>query len=93
MKNIDKIKSKSIDKFAEWLDQYCYFENSPWTIWWNNKYCNNCPSVTGKYEDSDRELEFAWCELYGKCKFFQDIDTTPNSMQIVKMWLESEDTE
>ena len=91
MKNVDKIKSKSIDEFAKWLDKYCSFEDSPWVSWWNDKYCNNCPSEIGKFEDSDREVEFAWCELHDKCRFFQDMDCVPNSVQMVKMWLESEE--
>ena len=91
MRNIDKIKSKSFDEFAKWLDQYCSFEDSLWVKWYNDKYCNNCPSEIGKFEGSDREIEFCWCELYDKCKFFQDMEESPNSLEMIKMWLESEE--
>ena len=90
MKLIDKFKSKNIDELAAWLDKYCYFEYAPWINWREDNYCNNCPSEIGKYEDSDREMEFAWCELNDKCKFFSDMDSTPDSKQVIKMWLESE---
>ena len=91
MKNVDKIKSKNIDELAEWLDTYCYSEDAPWLKWWNDKYCNNCPAEIGKYVGSDKEMEFAWCELHDKCKFFQDMDGVPSCKDIAKMWLEIEE--
>lgn len=91
MKNVDKIKSKSINDFAKWLDKYCSFEDSPWVKWWNDKYCNKCPSEIGKIEGSDREIEFSWCELHNKCRFFPDMNENVSSEQILKMWLESEE--
>ena len=90
MKVFDKFKSKNIDELAAWLDKYCNFEYAPWITWWEDNYCNNCPTEIGKYEDSDREIEFCWCELHDKCKFFPDMDSTPDSKQVIKMWLESE---
>ena len=90
MKVIDKLKSQTVDEFIDWLDEYCRFEGSPWIQWWNENYCSKCPAMIGKYEDSDRELEFSWCELHDKCKFFPDMDEVPDSKQIIRMWLESE---
>lgn len=90
MKVFDKFKSKNIDELAAWLDKYCNFEYAPWINWWEDNYCNKCPSEIGKHEDSDREMEFCWCELNDKCKFFPDMDSTPDSKQVIKMWLESE---
>ena len=91
MKNVDKIKSKSIDDFAKWLDQHCFFEDSPWMKWWNDKYCSKCPAEIGKSPIYAGEIEFSWCELHNKCRFFQDMDKNVSSEQIVKMWLESEE--
>lgn len=90
MKVIDKLKSKTMNEFIDWLDEYCRFEDSPWIQWWNKNYCSKCPAIKSKYEDSDRELNFAWCELHDKCKFFPDMDEAPDSKQIIRMWLESE---
>ena len=91
MKNIDMIKSKNIDELAEWLDRNCYSEYAPWVQWWNYNYCNKCPSEIGKVEDFDGEIEFCWCELNdNKCKFFPDMDSVPDSKQVIKLWLESE---
>ena len=92
MRNVDKIKSKSLDEFAEWLDEHCMYEDSPWAQWFDNNYCSKCPSEIGKYTDSNVDLEFSWCELNDyKCKFFPDMESTPDSKQVIKMWLESEE--
>ena len=91
MKVIDKLKSKNIDELAEWFDEKCSSEYSPWHQWFDNNYCGNCPSEIGKYEDSNREIEFCWCELNdNKCRFFPDMNSVPDSKQVIKMWLESE---
>ena len=94
MKVIDKLKSKNIDEFAAWLDEHCWIDNAPWIQWFDNTYCDKCPSEIGKYEDSNVEIEFCWCEVNdNKCKFFPDMDSTPDSKQVIKMWLESENEE
>lgn len=90
MRRIDKIKSLSLDKFADWLDKYGMFEDSPWLNWWNETYCNNCKSEIVRVVENGREMECAWCEIYDKCKFFQDMKSAPDTKQIIKMWLEGE---
>ena len=91
MRVIDKIKSMNIDELAEWLDVYGQFENSPWINQFNENYCSKCEPVKGRYEDSDRELDFSWCELHDKCKFFPNMDSAPDTKQMIKMWLESDE--
>lgn len=86
----DDIKSKSVDKFAEWLDKYGMFDNSPWMEWFDKKYCNKCEPVMCRYKDSKSEIPCSWCELENKCKFFPNLDHTPDNKDIIKMWLESE---
>ena len=90
MRVIDEFKLKTIDEFIDWLDEYCIFDSAPWVQWFDENYCNKCPFIKGKYEDSDRELEFAWCELHDKCKFFPDMNGIVDSKYMIKMWLESE---
>ena len=81
----EKFKSKNIDELAEWLDEYCMFDDAPWIHWWDKNYCNNCDGI---WDDINC---YAWCELNDdKCKFFQDMDYMPDNKQIIKMWLESE---
>ncbi len=92
----EKFQLMDIEKLSEWLDKNGQFDSSPWMNWWNECYCNKCPSETGYITDFGGEYEwqtpceFAWCELHDKCKFFQNMDEVPDNKEIIKMWLESE---
>lgn len=90
MNNFEKLKSMSVDELAEWLDKNGIIDNSPWMEDFNKKYCNNCESVMCKYEDGNREFPCSYCEIYDKCKFFNELNEVPNNKEIIKMWLESE---
>lgn len=85
----EKIMSMTIDEFAEWFDKYCTYDDDLCINWWNDNYCRKCEPEIGHYKGSDREIEFSWCELHNKCRFFQDMDSMPNRLQTVKLWLES----
>ena len=88
----DKFKSMNIDEFAEWLDEYGMFDNSPWMRWFDQKYCKNCEDIMCKYEDGTKEFTCSWCEVNGKCKFFLDLDKSPENKEIIKMWLSDANT-
>jgi hypothetical protein len=96
MNNFEFLKSLSIDELAAWLDKYCNFDHSPWSDWFANKYCANCESIKCKYKDTENvlgfspytgEIECAYCELENKCRFFPDLDDTPDNLTTIKMWL------
>ena len=86
----EKIKEMNIDEFAKWFDKHCTHDDDPCIKWWNDIYCSQCETVMARYDGSDRDMEFAWCEIYGKCRFFQDMEETPNTLEMTKLWLESE---
>lgn len=90
MTYFDILKSMDIHQFAEWLDENCRFDDSPWIAWWDAKYCKNCEPIMCCYKGSNREFPCSWCEIEHNCKFFQNIDEVPNNKEIIKMWLESE---
>lgn len=90
MTKFDSIQSKNIDEFAEWLDEHGAYDYSSWMKWWDENYCLKCPTQIAYVKEFDKECECAWCELNGKCKFFQELDDIPNNKQIIKMWLETE---
>jgi len=97
MKNIDKIKNMSIKELAEFLDNIG-FEGAPWAEWFENKYCNNCESVIVKTSENaiipNESQECCYCEVnHGKCKFFQDKELAPNSIEMLLLWLEAESEE
>lgn len=85
----ENLKAKNIDELVDWLDEYCDFDFAPWWKWWDDNYCNKCEGEVAYVSELDKDLEFAWCELNDKCKYFQNMDNAPNTKQIIKMWLES----
>ena len=104
MTNFERLKAMPIDELAEWLDENGLFDGSPWMNWFDKTYCDKCESIKCKYKDveqlygfdnesSEREIECAYCEVYGKCKFFDEIDDIPNNLAIIKLWLKEEATE
>ena len=34
--------------------------------------------------------ECVYCEVYGNCRFLQEMDDLPDSKETIKMWLEAE---
>ena len=90
MNNFEKLKSLNICELAEWIDKHFAFDSAPSMVWFDKKYCLNCPAIMAKYEGCDRELPFSYCELNKKCKFFSEMSKVPDSLEITKLWLESE---
>lgn len=90
MTQFEKLKAMNIDEMVDWLDENGRFDSSPWTQWWDSHYCNNCPTETAFVPDYGREMQFAWCELRDKCKFFSGLPNIPDNKDIIRMWLEIE---
>jgi len=86
----DSAKSKNIDELVEWLDKNGAYDYTPWDKWFDRTYCKKCEAVKDYVDYLHGEHEFCWCELHNKCRFFQDMDRTPNRKQVIKLWLESE---
>lgn len=91
MTYFEKIKSKDIDELSEWLSRQTQWEASPWSMWWDAKYCKNCESIRAFVPYLNGEHECSYCELNDKCRFFQELDEVPNNEETIKMWLESEE--
>ena len=89
MTNLERIKSMNVDELSNWLNLWDTWEGSPWENWWNENYCSKCKSVMVQVKDSDLKIPCGWCEVNGKCKYFQELDDIPSIKQITKMWLES----
>lgn len=80
----EDLKSKNIDEFAKWFEENCLHDDDPCIRWFNETYCKDCEDV-----DKDGE-ECAYCELNGKCRYFNDMDSMPDNRQTIKLWLKSE---
>ena len=102
MTNLEKIKNMPIDELADWLDKNSMFDNSPWMNLFNEKYCAKCESIKCKYVDAEEKLGFSpyarysgevecsYCEIYGKCRFFENLEDVPDNKEMIKMWFEEE---
>ena len=86
----EKIKSMSIDEFAEWFDEHCAHDTDPCIDWWNDTYCKNCEPEIEEGFIVGGTVEYAWCELHGKCKYFKKLKEIPSNLDIIKMWLSLE---
>ena len=100
MTNFDKLKNMTIDDLAEFIDANGMYDNTPWMNWWNNTYCDKCPSLKLTSEEAQDKLgiipflnetyECAYCEVYDKCKYFPELEEEPSMQDIIKMWLEAD---
>lgn len=91
MNNFSVFQTKNIDELADWLDKHGAYDNSIWGEWFDKNYCSKCePVKVEEFEGRSWCDEYAWCEVNGKCKHFQELDMIPSNKQVVKMWLESE---
>lgn len=102
MTKFESIKSKNIDKLAEWLDKYGQYDDSAWSKWFDKTYCQKCEAVAmpreeyariigWDYSDYSGGIICNYCEVNNKCRYFQDMDEMPNNKEIIKMWLETEE--
>ena len=85
----ESVPFNNINKLAEWLDKYTG-DDCAWINWFDRKYCKQCDGVS---IDGDSYGDYGWCEIHGKCKYFPEMDEAPNCVQIIKIWLESEDND
>jgi hypothetical protein len=91
-----------LDQLTEWLDKNGMFDNSPWLNSFTEKYCSKCESIKCKYADAEEKLGFylyarcsgevecVYCELYNRCRFFENLEDVPDNKEMIKMWLEEE---
>lgn len=80
----------NIDEFAKWLNENCG-DDAAWILWYDKNYCKECACVNINGEESfDYDADYAYCEIYKKCRFFPDMNEVPDCLEIVKMWLNSE---
>ena len=92
MTNYEKIKSMSKDELARFLDDIA-IDEAPWNKAFDEHFCKDCPAVKANMEQPDGtpgiEMSFAWCEVFGYCKFFSQLDDTPSHLDVLKWWLNS----
>lgn len=92
MRMIDKIQSMNIFEMTDWLMEYVELYSAPWTKWFDENYCKKCYAEIIKNAYSDKLMEYSYCELNGKCRFFEDMDYDDvlDDKRVIRMWLNSE---
>lgn len=74
MTNADRIRSMSDEELAEFLDQIAYARETPWSIPFQKKICNNCPTTTCTVEGYHHPMELNECDFAdGECPHGSDI--------------------
>lgn len=72
--NADRIRSMSDEELAEFLDQIAYARETPWSIPFQKKICNNCPTTTCTVEGYHHPMELNECDFAdGECPHGSDI--------------------
>ena len=89
---LELLKTKNIDELISYFMQFNDYIETPWDTWFDHEYCSHCQPEMVHSVEHERKIPVGYCELYGKCKFLQNLGKTPDSRQVIKMWLESEVT-
>ena len=45
MNNFEKLQLMSVEELAKWLDEHRQYDHSPWSLWFDQKYCKNCEAI------------------------------------------------
>lgn len=91
MNNYDKFRSMTIEEMAQWFEKNFDCDDTPWINSFNEKYCKNCELVKGKCKDYHcNEMIFTYCELFDKCRYFEDEEGCPSDKLMIKLWLNGE---
>ena len=90
MTRFEEFKNMDIEAFVKWIDKHGQHDDSPWNKWFEESYCQRCESVMAFVPYLNGEHECTWCEVNGKCRYFQELDGILSCKDVVKMWLEGE---
>ena len=89
MTNFEKLKSMNEEEISEFLDSIS-IDDDPWTVWFNKRYCENCETIRSYARIPDIYYDSTYCEVNGKCRYFQDKDDIPDNKEMIELWLASE---
>ena len=90
MTNFEKLKSMNEKEISEFLDSIVSIDDNPWVVWFYKKYCDNCETIRLNALDPNARCDYAYCEVNGNCRYFQDKDDIPDNKEMIELWLASE---
>lgn len=74
MTNADKIRAMNDEELAAFMCSLAYARNTPWSDPFCRTFCDNCPTVEGKIEETGQTMEFNECDFVdGKCPHGDDV--------------------
>jgi hypothetical protein len=71
--NADRIRAMTDEELVEWISDMVYGRKTPWSEPFERKFCDNCPTVHGTYENG-KEDDFHECDFVdAECPHGSDI--------------------
>ena len=89
MTNFEQFKNMNMNELARWIDENVMVECAPHNIWFDKKYCSKCDPIVIVHNDG-YEMEYAYCEMNDKCRFFPEHNILSDTENVVKLWLEND---
>lgn len=76
----------TFEEVVDLLETHLANGDCPWDDWFNDYYCNDCPSIVVKEERSGRETDvhYGYCELHDECRYF---DFEVSEKEMISLWL------
>lgn len=72
--NADRIRNMSDEELADFLLKLVYSQDTPWSIPFARKFCDNCPTIEAKIEGYGKIMKFNQCDFVGEeCPHGRDI--------------------
>lgn len=88
MTNFEKIKSMSENELVCWLANNGKVDNAPWDKWFNQQFCEKCETEKVMSSFYGEEVDCAFCEAKGYCRYFPDRKNITEITNIIQLWLE-----
>ena len=76
----------TFEEVVDLLETHLANGDCPWDDWFNDHYCNDCPSIVKKEEQFGHETDvhYGYCELHDKCRYF---DHELSEKELISLWL------
>lgn len=86
MTNFERI-AENPETLGKFLDKYAMVDDNPWINWFNANHCDKCEPIKTYNETWGHDIDIAFCETTGYCKFFPQLKEIPDNYEVLKMWL------
>jgi hypothetical protein len=76
----------TFEEVVDLIETHLANGDCPWDDWFNDHYCNDCPSIVKKEEHFGRETDvhYGYCELHDECRYFGHM---VDERELIEHWL------